>query len=1356
MIRFWRQWRSLKSRVSFFTLVIFVAGIWSLALYASKILRDDIEKLLGDQQFSMVSYIAGEINDELEDRFSGLTKVAAGITPAMMSNASFLPAYLEQQPLLLNLFNGGVVAYRPDGQAIAEYTSLRRASASDADREAMIAVFKRGEPTIGRPAIDKKLQAPAFSMAVLVRDAHGAVIGALAGITNLGERNFLDKVAGSRNGKTGGYLIVASDHRLIVTATDKSRVLEIIPEPGVSLANDRFHRGYEGSAVAIDTYGVEVLTSAKSLPLAGWYVVANLSTTEAFEPIRDMQQLLMLSTLLLTLVAAGLTWWMLKRQFSPMLDAVDLLTSMSGGNAPLSALPVTRRDEIGELLTSFNRLLETLFQREQSLHESEAFKNIILNSLAAEIAVLDRNGIILAVNERWRRFASDNGAKHSVPSLSVHVGTNYIKACGLGVDALSDEASSAQNGIQAVLDGRLASFSLEYPCHSWLEQRWFNMIVVPLGTDDDHGVVIAHTNITAQKRVEQNELFRSRVLELQAEGAPLPSILEAIVLGVEGLKPAMLCSILLLDREGKRLGIGAAPSLPGVYSETIEALEIGMGIGSCGTAAFTGERVIVEDIRTHPYWMSFKDIAEKAGLRSCWSQPIFSSSGPVLGTFAIYQREVHSPDQSDIEIIEQSARLASIAIERNFAVVDLRNSEEGFRNLFEKNSSVMWLVDLESGRIIEANKAAAVFYGYSREQLMAMSVEEINVLPRERIVEIRQQILLEECNFFHFQHRLSSGELRDVEVHSTPIKSAGRTLAFSIIHDVTQRRQAEAELRIAAVAFNSQEAMMVTDARSVILRVNQAFTDITGYTAEDSVGRTPHLLQSGRHPPDFYREMWDIVRRTGAWQGEVWDRRKNGQEYPKWLSISAVKGDDGAVTNYVGTHHDITERKMAESKIDELAFFDPLTHLPNRTLLLDRLKQVMTSCNRNATFGAVLFIDLDHFKTLNDLQGHHKGDLLLLQVALRITASIREGDTVARFGGDEFVVVLGNLKGYAAEAATQTEVVGEKILEAIGQMYQLGSISYRCTASIGATLFYGRHTPIDDVLKQADLAMYKSKETGRNALRFFDPAMQTVVMERAAMESDLRQAILVGQFALYYQAQVDAEGRVTGSEALVRWLHPERGMVSPADFIPVAEATGLILGLGHWVLVAACLQLASWGIRQEMAHLSLAVNVSARQFCDPAFVNKVLAVLEDTGANPHRLKLELTESVLADNIEDIIEKMSALKAVGVGFSLDDFGTGYSSLSYLKRLPLDQLKIDQSFVRDVLLDPNDAVIAKTIVALALSLGFGVIAEGVETEAQRAFLAAFGCHACQGYLFSRPLPVEGFERIALRGFQYPMQN
>ena len=438
--------------------------------------------------------------------------------------------------------------------------------------------------------------------------------------------------------------------------------------------------------------------------------------------------------------------------------------------------------------------------------------------------------------------------------------------------------------------------------------------------------------------------------------------------------------------------------------------------------------------------------------------------------------------------------------------------------------------------------------------------------------------------------------------------------------------------------------------------------------------------------------------------------------------------------------------RASAQEINNLAFFDPLTQLPNRRMLLDRLPQSMASSTRSGHFCALLFIDLDDFKTLNDTLGHLEGDLLLQQVGQRLLPCVRDDDTVARLGGDEFVVLLEDLSESELLAASQAQGLAEKILTALSQPYQLSTQSHRSTPSIGVTLFTGSGERIDDLLKRAELAMYQAKAAGRNTVRFFDPKMQSDVTARAALEADLHQAVLERQFLLHYQPQVRADGQITGVEALVRWQHPQRGLVPPAQFIGLAEESGLILPLGDWVLEAACNQLVLWAAQPGMAHLTMAVNVSARQFHQADYVAQVLATLARTGANPQRLKLELTESLLVSHIEDVIGKMRALRETGISFSLDDFGTGYSSLSYLKRLPLDQLKIDQGFVRDILSDANDAAIAKMVVVLAEAMGLAVIAEGVETEGQRKLLAELGCHACQGYLFSRPLPLQAFEAFA----------
>jgi diguanylate cyclase (GGDEF)-like protein/PAS domain S-box-containing protein len=575
------------------------------------------------------------------------------------------------------------------------------------------------------------------------------------------------------------------------------------------------------------------------------------------------------------------------------------------------------------------------------------------------------------------------------------------------------------------------------------------------------------------------------------------------------------------------------------------------------------------------------------------------------------------------------------------------------------------------------------------------------------------------------------------DTQGNPLRMAG------IEMDITERKYHEEELRIAAVAFETKEGMLVTDADTVIIRVNQAFTRLTGYSAAEAVGRTPFQLSFGLDDKIFYQCMWNILKSKGFWQGEIMNRRKDGMVYAAWLNMSAVSAIGGDISHYVASFSDITTNKEATAEINRLAYYDPLTLLPNRRLFQERLNRALSISSRSGKYGAVLFIDLDNFKALNDTLGHAMGDVLLIQVAMRLTACMREGDTVARQGGDEFVIILEALSQNPEEAAIQAEDVGEKILSILNQIYQLTYHEYHSTPSIGVTLFKSHKESVEDLLKRADIAMYAAKAAGRNTLRFFDPKMQTMVTARAALEADLHRALAEQQFKLYFQVQVHHDCQVIGAEVLLRWEHPERGLVSPVEFIPLAEETRLILPIGLWVLDSACAQLKNWEGIPQAQHLQLAVNVSAHQFYEVNFVEQVCAVLKKYAVQPDRLKLELTESLVLDNINDVIIKMQKLKEIGVHFSMDDFGTGYSSLAYLTQLPLNQLKIDQSFVRNIGVKPTDAVIVQTIIGMANNLGMEVIAEGVETEEQRAFLELHGCPAIQGYLFGKPMPLDQFE-------------
>lgn len=1037
---------SLKTRITLASLLVFLAGMWSLSFYASQVLRRDMERMLGEQQLSTASYVATEINVQLEERIKTLEQIAQSIDINLQNNPAVLQRFLDERFVSRSTFNEGLRAYRKDGTVIAATPLItERIGRNYMDRDYLVGAIREGKTTIGRPVDSRALPAPVIVIATPVRDMNGQIIGALSGVTNLNQPNFLDRVSSSHYGKSGGYLLVDARNRLIITSTGRNRMLEPSPPLGAFPVIDRFLAGHQGSAVYVNPTGVEVLQSTATIPVAGWYVAASLSTDEAFAPIKDMQKHMLLATLLVTLLASGVIWWVMRRQLSPMIDTANTLARLAEGNERPQPLPITREDEIGHLVNGFNHLLKALGSREKALQKSE----------------------------------------------------------------------------------------------------------------------------------------------------------------------------------------------------------------------------------------------------------------------------------------------------------------ESFRDIFEKNRSVMLFISPDNGQIVAANQAAVNYFGYPRGRLESMNIGEINTLSPEILAEVRKKAIREQQDTFQFPYRLASGEVREVEIYLTPVERSGRPLLFSIVHDITQRKKAEDALRLSEDRYRATfEASL--DAVSIsrlsdgtYIEVNPAYLKVFGYERDEVVGHTSFDLRIWDDPQDRQNLVETLKRDSHCRNLQLCFRKKNGEEF--WGLISAVLIDLDGAPHILFVIRDTTESKQAEERINRLAFYDHLTGQPNRWLMMDRLHLAMAGSARSNRYGALLLIDLDNFKALNDTLGHDTGDLLLKQVAQRLVACVRAEDTVARLGGDEFAVILASLSSVEREAASQAELVGEKIIAALNAPFKMNGGEHLCPPSIGANLFLGQQTDNDSLLKQTEIAMYRAKEEGGNTLRFFDSNMEAVILKRVSLEKDLREAIRLRKLTLHYQPQISA-GQLKGAEALVRWQHPSLGMIPPADFIPLAEETGLILPLGNLVMECACQQIAAWACRPESEHLTIAVNVSAHQFRQTDFVEQVVRVLSRTNANPQRLKLELTESMLVSNVEEVIEKMFALKAKGVGFSLDDFGTGYSSLFYLKRLPIDQLKIDQSFVRDILIDPNDASIAKTIISLARSLGLGVIAEGVETEAQRDFLSSVGCHTYQGFFFSRPLPIEDFEKFA----------
>ncbi len=674
-------------------------------------------------------------------------------------------------------------------------------------------------------------------------------------------------------------------------------------------------------------------------------------------------------------------------------------------------------------------------------------------------------------------------------------------------------------------------------------------------------------------------------------------------------------------------------------------------------------------------------------------------------------------------------------------------SESLLESLANHVSALIWVAG-EGRFTFWFNHSWSSFTGLSMDASRGRGwLESVHEEDRNGVLSVYAQSY-EKRESFSIEYRLrrNDGIYRWVLDNGNPAYlRSGEFVGFTgSLVDITSRKDAEAALSIAAAAFETNEGILVTDESGCILRVNRAFIEITGYTSEESVGKTPAFLKSGRHDRVFYQKMWDDLLSTGQWRGEIWNKKKCGEVYPEWLTITAVKDAGGRTTHYVGVFEDVTNRLKAEAEIERLAFFDPLTLLPNRRLFFDRLNMARLSVDRSKKHGAVILVDLDHFKVVNDTLGHDKGDQLLLDVANRLSSCVREMDTVARIGGDEFMILILDLDSSFRNAAEMTEDVCQRILESFCTPFEIDDRMVHISPSMGVTLFQDRKTTTKDLIKQVDMALYQAKAAGRNVIRFFEPVMQSVMEQRSFLNNEMHKALVENQFIIHYQPQIDCTGSIVGAEALVRWIHPVRGVVSPDSFISLAEETGFIIQLGKQILEQVCNQIVVWNERPESEGIILAVNVSGRQFTRPDFVSQVKEVLEKTGANPRQLKIELTESVLIHDKQATRGKMESLREMGVTFSLDDFGTGYSSLAYLNELPLDQLKVDQSFVCNLMDDPANIAIPRAIISMGKSLGLSIIAEGVEETEQWQALKEEGCDQFQGYLFGKPLPPDEFIR------------
>ncbi|MBU0588697.1 MAG: EAL domain-containing protein [Gammaproteobacteria bacterium] len=941
----------------------------------------------------------------------------------------------------------------------------------------------------------------------------------------------------------------------------------------------------------------------------------------------------------------------------------------------------------------------------------------ILQSITDAIVMLDPNWCFTYVNEKagqlLQRQPADLLGKNIWKEFPESVHQPYYTALH-----------------QAFDQQQSAALQLHYPSLA----TWCACRVYP----NRDGLSLFFHDITDYKLAEALHEGQRETLEMIAQGAPLAATLDVLLRFLERQNPDMLCSLLLLDPDGIHVRHGAGPSLPQAFIDAIDGQPIGPNAGSCGTAAYLGESVMVEDIATDPRWRAYKAAALPHGLRACWSTPIFDIQQQVLGTFAIYYQQPGRPSRLHQHCIDVATHIAAIAISRARAESRLRASEERFRGTLDGMFEGVQLIGFD-WRYLYLNETAARHNRRPNEELLGKTMSEAWPSLKSSQVSLLMKRGLEERTAQHaeIEFVFPDASLGWYDVQCLPVREGICVLSV----DISERKKAQARLELAASVFtNAREGILITDANGDIVDVNAAFTEITGFSREEALGKNPRaLLHSGRQGPAFYDARMKLLLEQGHWTGEVWNRRKNGEIYPEHLTISLVRDNEGQTKNYVALFTDITAIKEQQRQLEHFAHYDALTGLPNRVLLADRLKLAMTQSMRSGQFLAVAFLDLDGFKAVNDQHGHAIGDALLIALSQRMKTALREGDSLARMGGDEFVAVLVGL-----DEPQDAEPILARLLQATAEPTPVGSALLQVSASIGVTMYPKDHVDADQLLRHADQAMFIAKQTGKNQIHLFDVAHDVAMQSRQASLRFIQLALNGDEFVLHYQPKVNMRtGEIVGAEALIRWQHPIQGLLPPVAFLPIIEGRRISVAVGEWVIASALRQMSEW--KAQGLDIPVSVNIGALQLQSEGFPNRLAELLASTPEiSPDWLELEILETSALEDIAQVSGVMSAIQALGVRFALDDFGTGYSSLTYLKSLPVERLKIDQSFVRDMLIDRDDRAIVLGVIGLARAFEREVIAEGVESIAHGEMLLSLGCDLAQGYGIARPMPASELPR------------